>query len=181
MFQMNTRTGTRIATTLMVLGLTLAVASSAFAVENRGEVNASVEMTQYCVNLDLGTDLNFGAAGIGEAIEEIDDHAITIRNSGTGAARIMVQGTDATGPDGHSWTLADTSAPGVFSWYFVDLSENSDGNPVFVSKEPRVLVERLEYQQTIALNATMMTPTCTTAPGIYTFGATIFATAADLP
>ncbi len=174
MFQMRTHKTSSLAVAITTLVVLLAMAAPAFATD-AGQVQASVQMEQYCVNLELGSDLSFGAAGLGQAVEEIDDHAIIIRNSGTGAATIMVQGTDASGPDGATWTLADTVDRGAFAWYFIDLSEDSTHPAVFVSKEPRVLLDRLEYQETIALNTVLLTPTCSVAPGVFTWDATIYA------
>lgn len=159
-------------TTLVVL---LAVATPAFAENGTAQVTASVEMEQYCVNLELGSDLTFGTAGIGDAVPEINDHAIIVRNSGTGAATIMIQGTDATGPNDSRWSLSDVPGSGAFAWYFVNNAPDSEGNAVFVSRDARVLVRNLGYQETVALNATLMTPTCTRTPGMYTWGATIYA------
>jgi len=160
---------------IAVLVLSLACATSAFAVENTEQVQASVEMEQYCVNLDLGSELDFGSVGLGEVAPEVNDHPITVRNSGSGDATIMIRGTDATGPDSAVWNLADAPAPGTFAWYFVDSSPDSDGSKVFVAEEARILVKELGYMETVALNATMMTPTCTRMPGLFTFGATIYA------
>jgi len=172
---MKTHKATTLAVALMALVLMLAVAAPAFAGDGVGEVQASVEMDQYCVNLELGSDLSFGTAGVGEAAEEVNDHAIIVRNSGTGAAQIMVQGTDATGPGGATWALADEAGWGSFAWYFVNSSPEADGTPVYVSKDARVLVPSLAYQETVALNAKLMTPTCSTIPGVFTWSATIYA------
>jgi len=172
---MKTHTTTTLAAAITTLVVVLAMAAPAFAQDSGAQVNASVEMEQYCVNLDLGTDLSFGAAGIGEAIDEINDHAIIVRNSGSGSAAIMVQGTDATGPDGATWALGDAPDRGTFAWYFVDNSPESTSEAVFVSKDPRVLVPSLGYMETAVLNATMMTPTCSMKPGVFTWSATIYA------
>ncbi len=172
---MKTHKTTTLAAAIMTLVVVLAMAAPAFAEDSGSQVNASVEMEEYCVNLDLGSDLRFGTAGLGEAVEEVDDHAIIIRNSGSGAATIMVQGTDATGPDGATWTLGDTADRGTFAWYFVDLAEDTTNPAVFVSKEPRVLISELDYLETVALNTVMLTPTCSTAPGTFTWDATIYA------
>jgi hypothetical protein len=160
---------------IAVLVLSLAFATTAFAAGGAGQVDASVEMQQYCVNLDLGSSLSFGAAALGEEATEVDDHAITIRNSGSGDAQIMIQGTDAAGPDGATWALADNAGPGEFAWYFVDAAPDSERPQVFVSKDARVLIDSLSYHESVAFNAVMLTPTCSTRPGIFTWSATIYA------
>jgi hypothetical protein len=95
---MKKHTTSTLAAVITTLVMLLAMATPAFAQNGTALVTASVEMEQYCVNLELGSDLTFGAAGIGDAVQEINDHAIIVRNSGTGAATIMIQGTDARVP-----------------------------------------------------------------------------------
>lgn len=172
---MKKHTTSTLAAVITTLVMLLAMATPAFAQNGTALVTASVEMEQYCVNLELGSDLTFGAAGIGDAVQEINDHAIIVRNSGTGAATIMIQGTDATGPNDTGWSLSDSPGPGAFAWYFINNAPESDGSAVFVSKDARVLVPILGYQETVALNATLMTPTCTRTPGTYNWSATVYA------
>jgi len=172
---MKKHTTSTLAAAITTLVVVLAMAAPAFAANGGAQVQASVEMEQFCVNLDLGSQLSFGAAGLGEEVREVNDQAILVRNSGSDAATIMIQGTDASGPDGATWTLADHAARGSFAWRFVDNAPGAAGNPVFVSRDARVLVQNLGYRQAVALNATLLTPTCSTRPGVYTWGATIYA------
>ena len=171
---MKKHTTSTLAAAITTLVVVLAMASPAFA-NGGAQVQASVEMQQFCVNLDLGSELSFGAAGLGEEVREVNDQPILVRNSGSDAATIMIQGTNASGPDGSTWALADHADRKSFAWHFADNAPGAAGNPVFVSTDARVLVQNLGYRQAVALNATLLTPTCSTRPGVFTWGATIYA------
>ncbi len=171
---MKTHTTSRLAALFATLVLVFAVATPAYANVAGSQVNASVELAEYCVNLDLGDELTFGSAGLSEAVPELNDSSILIRNSGAGAARVMIQGTDATGPSA-TWRLADEVGRGVFSWYLTEMGDGATGNPIYVSTSPRVLKENLGYLQSVAFSPTLLTPNCTPAGGVYTWSATIYA------
>ncbi|MBI5232168.1 MAG: hypothetical protein HY876_08400 [Coriobacteriales bacterium] len=129
----------------------------------------------YAVNVDSGASLDYGSRAAGATnVQPTGLTQTVISNTGNADEKITITGGDATpGGGGTSWTpVALAPAANEYRWRFVE-----GVTDVAVISSASTLVASLAPAGTKTYDTYLDMPTSYTTPAVFTFSATVAATA----